>query len=53
MVVKSPDCVVISGHKSCFPKHLEKESPAGFNPFPNNKFRLFQTQRVCRRQFQI
>ena len=24
-----------------------------FNPFPNDKFRLFQTERVCRRQFQI
>ena len=23
------------------------------NPFPNDKFRLFQTERVCRRQFQI
>ena len=23
------------------------------NPFPNNKFRLFQTERVCRRQFLI
>ena len=23
------------------------------NPFPNNKFRLFQTERVCRHQFLI
>ena len=21
------------------------------NPFPNDKYRLFQTERVCRRQF--
>ena len=24
---------------------------SNFNPFPNNKFRLSQTERVCRRQF--
>ena len=24
-----------------------------FNPFTNDNFRLFQTERVCRQQFQI
>ena len=28
-------------------------SPPFFNPFPNDKFRLFHTERVCKRRFQI
>ena len=35
--------------------HLNAESKLDIlNPFPNDKFfRLFQTERVCRRQFQV
>ena len=32
---------------------IKEHVQVSFNPFPNTNFRLFQTQRVCRRQFLI
>ena len=31
--------------------YINSKSMQPFNPFPNDKFRLSQTERVCRRQF--
>ena len=42
-------------HFLLFPKCFQKPSSTVencVNPFPNDKFRLFQTKRVCRQQFQ-
>ena len=29
------------------------DAPPFLNPFPNDRFRLFQTEKVCKQQFQI
>ena len=53
----------INQHFLLFPKCFQKPLPSGslkvgivwlrLNPLPDDKFRLFQTEIVCRRQFQI
>ena len=42
-------------HINSFPMGIKRWhcEAKGFNPWPDNKFRLFQTERVCRRQFHI
>ena len=40
-------------HFLLFPQHLQKLSLSGLTLSQTTNFRLFQTERVCRQQFQI
>ena len=54
-------CRPVTGYESWLCIILSKTSPSYasiqsilfINPFPNDQFRPFQTERVCRQQFQI
>ena len=45
--------ILKAGEKFDSPDFEAEILVSDLNPFPNHKFRLFQSQRVCRRQFQI